>query len=161
MKTLFVAVLFCWMSAGSSRAQMPGAFEKDDSTNGLSVWLDLRWNTNNAVFHAPARIDMMGYVRLQPEPRAGDAVRVEFFEDGKRLGSGKAVWHDEIGPPRGKWYLIGPPPAEPMHIIAAQFYPAEYVWKKVPAGTYVLTATATWTNGITSVSAPVNVVVLP
>jgi hypothetical protein len=149
------------MATGSSRAQMPGPPETDDSTNGLSVWLDLRWNTNNAVFTAPAKIDLMGYVRLHPEPGVGDVVRVDFFADGKRLGSGKAVWHGEIGPPPGKWYLLGPPPAESMHILAAQFYPAEFVWKRVPAGIYVLTATATWTNGITAVSAPLKATVLP
>jgi len=158
---LFIAILFCWTAAGSSRAQTPGPFEKDDSTNGLSAWVYLRWDTSNAVFHAPATIDILGYVWLQPSPRAGDVVRVEFFADTKRLGSGKAVWHDEIGPPRGKWYLFGPPPAEPMHIIAAQFYPAEFVWKKVPVGAYALTARATWTNGVATVSAPVKVTVLP
>jgi len=140
---------------------MPGPPGEDDSTNGLSVWLDLRSNTNNAVFHAPAKIDLLAYVGLRPSPRAGDAVRVEFFADTNRLGSGKAVWHDEIGPPRGKWYLFGPPPVEPMHIIAAQFYPAEFVWKKVPPGVYALTAKATWTNGLSAVSQPLTVTVLP
>jgi hypothetical protein len=161
MKTLFVAVLFCWMAAGSSRAQIPAPLEKNDSTNGLSVWLYLRWDTNSAVFHAPATIDILAYVRLQPSPRAGDVVHVEFFADAKRLGSGNAVWHDEIGPQRGKWHGLGPPPAEPMVIIAAQFRPAEWVWKNVPAGTYVLTAKAAWTDGVATVSAPVKVTVLP
>jgi hypothetical protein len=161
MKTLFAAILFCWLAAVSSHAQMPGPPEQDNSTNGLSVWLDLRWNTNNAVFNAPAKIDLLGYVQLHPDPGEGDVVRVDFFADGKRLGSGNAVWHGAIRPPRRKWYLFGPPPAEPMHIVAAQFYPAEFVWKQVPAGIYSLTATATWTKGITAASAPLKATVLP
>lgn len=140
---------------------MSAPFENDHSTNGLSVWLDLRWNTNNAVFTAPARIDMLGYVWLQPRPHAGDVVRVDFFADGKRLGSGKAVWHDEIRPPPGALYLFGPPPAQPMHIVAAQFDPAEFVWQDVPAGIYTLTATATWTDGVISSSGPLKATVLP
>ena len=161
MKTLFATVLFCWLAAGHSRAQTSGPFENDTSTNGLSVWLDLRWNTNNAVFNAPARIDLTGYVQLHPEPAEGGAVRVDFFADGQHLGSGHAVWHAAVRPLPRKWYLLGPPPAEPMHIVAAQFYPAEFVWQKVPAGTYALTAAATWTNGLTTVSAPVQATVLP
>jgi hypothetical protein len=161
VKTLFATVLFCWLAAGSSRAQMPGPPENDNSTNGLTVWLDLRWNTNNAVFTAPAKLDLMGYVGLNPQPAEGDQVRVDFFADQQHLGTGHAVWHGAEGPPPRKWYLLGPPPAQPMHIIAAQFYPAEFVWRKVPAGTYALTARATWTNGITTVSAPVQATVLP
>src|ERR1700689_5823963 len=115
MKTLFMAILFCWMTVCAGHAQMPFPPEDINPTNGLSVWLGLKWNTNNAVFHAPARIDMVGYVRLRPDPKVGDAVRVDFFADGKRLGSGKAVWHGEIRP------HAGPGEAIPMWVMAAQF----------------------------------------
>ena len=132
---------------------MPGPPADGDSTNRLSVQIDLRWGTK--VFHAPATMDILAYVGLRPRPRAGDVVRVEFFADAKSLGSAKAIWHDEVRPTAPPGYAV------PMHILAAQFYPAEWVWKKVPAGTYALTARATWTNGLTTVSTPVNVTVLP
>jgi len=155
MKAFFASALFCWLATGSGLAQPFGPSSGDESTNQLSVWLDLRWNTNNAVFHAPARIDLLAYVRLEPRPHAGDAVRVEFFSGAKWLGAAKAVWHDEVRPKQL------PGRATPMHVLAAQFYPAEFVWKKVPAGTHALTAKATWTNGVSAVSAPVKVTVLP
>src|ERR1700733_13620593 len=97
MKTFLVSVLVC-LFVCSGLSQNSGLASKISSTNQLSVWLDLRWDTNNAVFHAPATIDILAYVGLQSRPRAGDFVRVEFFADAKRLGSGKAVWHDEIRP---------------------------------------------------------------
>jgi hypothetical protein len=153
MKTFFVPVLSCLIVVCSSRAQMPGPPADGDSTNRLSVQIDLRWGTK--VFHAPATMDILAYVGLRPRPRAGDVVRVEFFADAKSLGSAKAIWHDEVRPTAPPGYAV------PMHILAAQFYPAEWVWKKVPAGTYALTARATWTNGLTTVSTPVNVTVLP
>jgi hypothetical protein len=155
MKSVLVPVLFCWLAAAGGFAQSFGPPLDGDSTNQLSVWLDLRWNTNNAVFHAPARIDLVAYVRMEPHPHAGDAVPVEFFADSKRLGSGKAVWHDVIRP------HARPGEAVPMWIMAAQFYPAEFVWKKVPEGVYMVTAKAIWTNGLSAVSAPLKVTVLP
>ena len=155
MKSLIASALFCWLATGGSFAQPFGPASADESTNQLSVWLDLRLNTNNAVFYAPARIGLLAYVRRVPRPHAGDAVRVEFFSDAKRLGAAKAVWHDEARPKQI------PGRATPMHVLAAQFYPAEFVWKNVPAGTHALTAKATWTNGVSAVSAPVKVTVLP
>ena len=152
---MFFAAISACMIICSSSAQNVVPFGSGDSTNQLSVWLDLKWNTNNATFHAPATIDIFAYIELRPNPRAGDAVKVEFFANTNHLGSGKAIWHDEIRPKEI------PGQAVPLHILAAQFYPAEYVWKKVPAGIYTLTARATWTNGLSAVSAPLNVTVLP
>jgi len=120
MKTFFVPVLFCLIVVCSSRAQMPGPPADGDSTNRLSVQIDLRWGTK--VFHAPATMDILAYVGLRPRPRAGDVVRVEFFADAKSLGSAKAIWHDEVRPTAPPGYAV------PMHILAAQFYPAEWVW---------------------------------
>ena len=154
MKILCAAILFAF-SIGTGWAQMPRSFADSDSTSDFSTSLDLRWNTNNAVFHAPATIDMLAYVWLRPRPRAGDAVRVEFFANAKRLGSGKAVWHDEERPKEVPGHAV------PMHILAAQFYPAEWILGNASVGDFSLTAKATWTNGESVVSAPLMVKVLP
>jgi hypothetical protein len=107
------------------------------------------------VFHAPARIDFMAYIELNPHLHAGDSVPVEFFSNTNRLGSGTAVWHDVIRPESR------PGQATPMWVMAAGFYPAEFSWNKVPPGVYSVTAKATWTNGLSAVSAPLKVTVLP
>jgi hypothetical protein len=153
MKTFLVSVLVC-LFVCSGLAQNFAPPENNSSTNQLSTWLDLKWNTNNAVFHAPATIDIFAYVELrQTELRAGDVVKVEFFSGMNHIGSGKAIWHDEVRPKEI------PGQFTPMHILAAQFDPAEYIWKKVPAGTYTLTAKATWKN-LSATSAPMNATVL-
>lgn len=154
MKALFIAVLL-GLTVCQSRAQTIAAPPSNAPTNRLTVWLDLRWNTNHAVFHAPATIDLQAYVGLQPRPHAGDVVQVEFFEGTRRIGLGKAVWHDAIRPQEIPGHAV------PMHIVAAQFHPAEWVWKNVPAGAYTLTARATWKNGVTAVSKPFKATVLP
>ena len=159
MKTFLVSVLVC-LFVCSGLAQDSRVASKINSTNQLSVELDLEWNTNNAVFHAPATIDIFAYVELsQSELRAGDVVKVEFFSGMSHVGSGKAVWHDEYPPPLGKWHGFGPPPAVFDHIEPAGFYPAKYVWKKVPAGVYAITAEVKWEK-LSAISAPVTVTVL-
>jgi len=101
------------------------------------------------VFHASATISIQADVSLNAPARAGDSVRVKFYANTKRLGSRKNVWHDEMGPnPHSRDF-------QPIHIIPAGFVPVELDWNNPPVGTYVLTAKATWTNGLSAVSAPV------
>jgi len=109
----------------------------------------------NKVFYTPATISIQADVSLDAPARAGDSVRVEFYANTKRLGSGKSVWHDEIGSnPHSRDF-------QPMHITPAGFWPVELVWNNAPVGDYTLTAKATGAKGRSAVSAPVNIPVLP
>jgi hypothetical protein len=109
----------------------------------------------NKVFYTPATISIQADVSLDAPARAGDSVRVEFYANTKRLGSGKSVWHDEIGSnPHSRDF-------QPMHITPAGFWPVELIWNNAPVGTYALTAKATGARGRSAVSAPVNITVLP
>ncbi len=107
------------------------------------------------VFHAPATISIQADISLDAPVRAGDSVRIEFYANTKRLGSRKSVWHDEMGPnPHSRDF-------QPMHIFPAGFVPVVLVWNNPPVGAYALTARMTWTNGLSAVSTPVNIAVLP
>ena len=124
----------------------------DNSTNQFSVTL---WPPHIAGMKAPANINIQAYVRLdQSGLKTGDSVKVEFFADSKSISTAKAIWHDTIRP------HAAPGQAVPMWIMPAGFYPALCTWKKVPAGNYSLTARATWTNGLSTVSAPIPVTVI-
>ncbi len=106
------------------------------------------------VFHAPATISLHADVSLDVPARAGDSVQVEFYANKKCLGSRKSVWHDTVRPnPHFHDF-------QPMHITPAGFRPVELVWNNPPVGTYALTAKAIGPNGLSAVSAPVNITVL-
>jgi len=108
----------------------------------------------NKVFHAPATISMQADVSLDAPLRAGHSVRVEFYANTKRLGSGKSVWHEELGlNSRTRDF-------QPMHIIPADFVPVKLVWNNPSAGDYALTARVTGAQRHSAVSAPVNITIL-
>jgi len=149
MKAFFIAV-FLGGFICSGLAQLP-------ATNTASQMRVFLWVPHARVpYQAPTNIDMQAFVRFsEPGLQKGDVVNVRFFADDKFLGSGKAVWHGMIRP-------HGPPgTAVPMFVVAAGFNPTHWIWTNAPAGTYTLTAQAAWTNGLSAVSAPVTVTVLP
>jgi hypothetical protein len=137
----------------SSHAQTVGSSSVDGSTNSLAVQI---WSPSRGeIFHAPATIHINAYVTLNAPVHAGDFVAVEFFANTNDLGSGKCVWHDAMRPqPR-------PGQPTPMYVIAPGFSPAQLDLSNMPAGGYALTTRATFTNGISAISAPVNITVLP
>ena len=99
MKAILLSVLIAGFVRGCL-AQVPGPWA-EAPTNQLSIqlWIPAKTGVFTNVFHAPGRIVIDGFVNLRwPRPHAGDAARVEFFANGKRLGSAKAIWHDEIRP---------------------------------------------------------------
>jgi hypothetical protein len=147
MKTLLVSIILGW-SIGCGLAQLPG--QSDNTTNQFSVML---WPPH-ADLKAPATLNIQAYVKLnEPGLKAGDSVNVEFLADSKSIGSAKAIWHDTIRP------HAAPGAATPMWIMPAGFYPALCTWKKIPVGNHSVTAQATWTNGLSTVSAPIPVTV--
>ena len=153
MKILIGSVLFCLLAAGSSLAQPTHPPAGNNSTNQLSVriWPQL----SHIVFHAPATVRIRAIVTLNAPSQQGDFVGVEFFAGATHLGSGKAVWRSMLTP------LSRPGQAAPILTITPSFLPAQLIWTNVPAGTYALTAKATWKNGLPAVSAPVPVTVHP
>jgi hypothetical protein len=150
MKTFFISMLLA-LSVCGGLAQVP--FANDNSTNDLSISL---WTPDKSDLKAPATVNLQAYVRLnEPGLKAGDCVKVEFMANAQPLASAKAIWHDVIRP------QVKPGQATPMWVMAAGFYPAKWDWTNVPAGTYILKAWAVWTNGVTALSDPVTVTVLP
>ena len=148
---IFLASILLACSACCGLAQVPNA--PANTTNELSVQL---WAPHPADIKAPATINLQAYVKLDDSGlKAGDSINVQFFSNSKPLGSDKAIWHDMIRP------HVKPGQAVPMWVEAAGFYPAKCSWQDVPAGSYSVTAQATWTNGLSAVSAPVTVTVLP
>jgi hypothetical protein len=139
--------------AASSLAQTAGLPATDDSTHQLSVSLWLP--QNNRPLHAPAGIQIFAFVSSSASAQKGEVVRVDFYADVKALGSTKVVWHEGIHPdPHSNR-------PQPMIIVPPGFSPATFVWSNAPAGSYTLTARATAVGGVTVVSPPVSLTVLP
>jgi hypothetical protein len=144
MKTFLISILLGWSACA-------GLAQADNSTNQLSVTL---WPPHMVALKAPASVNIQAYVRLnEPGLKAGDSVNIEFFANSKSISTAKAIWHDTIRPHAASGQAV------PMWIMPAGFYPALCTWKKVPAGDYSLTAHATWTNGLSAVSAPMPVTI--
>jgi hypothetical protein len=96
--------------------------------------------TNGQVFYAPATLALMAQA-TDPE---GTVTNVEFFAGTNNLGRGLPVVLDPLpggGGIVGLVYFLN--------------------WLNVPAGPYSLTTVATDNNGVSAVSAPVSVTVLP
>jgi hypothetical protein len=149
MKTFFILILLALSACGGlAQAPLPSG-----NTNEMLVAL---WFPHAGDFHAPATINLQAYVRVRGSGlKAGDVANVEFFANSKSLGSVKAVWHDVIRP-------HAPPGSPvPMWVRPAGFDPAKWTWKNVVAGSYSITAQAICTNGLSAVSRPMTVTVLP
>jgi hypothetical protein len=153
MKAALASVLFCWLAAGSGFAQPASSPATGGLVDPLAVQIWPR--PGREVFRAPANIPIGAYVTLRAPAHAGEVVNVEFFANTNSLGSRQSVWHDAIRPPSTSGQAM------PMFIMAPGFYPARLVWSNAPAGSYVLMTRATGTNGLSAVSPPVNLTVLP
>ena len=154
MKASILSILFCLLAAGIVSAQTatnPPA--GDGPTNSLMVQISPQ--LSRGVFHAPATIRINAIVTQRSPSSAGDFVEVEFFANTNRLGSTRSASHGVVRPrPR-------PGQPVPLFVIAPGFAPAGFVWTNVPAGHYALTARATGDGGLSAVSPPVNITVLP
>jgi len=152
VRALFILALIGLVMGRSSHAQTSASPATDGSTNQLSVRL---WLPRNSVgLHAPATIRIFAWVTSSASAQKGDVLPVDFFADAKPIGSGKAVWHEGIRPdPHSNR-------PQPMIVSLPGFSPASMVWSNVPAGNFVLTAQAS-AHGVTAMSAPASVTVLP
>ncbi len=105
---------------------------------------------NGSVFRAPMNIPIFAYAN-DPD---GFVTSVEFFAGTNNLGFGQRV------PLVTPLPLARPPVALPVPPI----YPTNLfflVWSNAPVGTDALTAVATDNGGLSTVSAPVNIAILP
>lgn len=84
----------------------------------------------------------------------GDSVKIDFFCDGRKLCSGKAVWRDAAVPP------TLPGQAAPRYRIPAQFVYPNCLWTNVPPGRHVLSARAFGFHNFSAETAPLQITVL-
>ena len=104
---------------------------------------------NGAAFRAPVNIPIFAYAR-DPD---GYVVSVEFFDGTNSLGLGHPV--TAVPPP------LPPGPVQPPILIVVPTNYWELVWTNPPTGSNALTAKATDNGGLSTVSDPVNVTILP
>lgn len=104
---------------------------------------------NGAVFHAPVSIPIFAYAA----DKDGYVTAVEFFAGPNDLGPGHRV--TAVPPP------LPPGPIQPPILIVAPTNYWALIWSNALLGAYPLTAVATDNGGLSSVSPPVNVTILP
>ncbi|MCX6903133.1 MAG: Ig-like domain-containing protein [Verrucomicrobia bacterium] len=105
---------------------------------------------NGAAYRAPVSIPLFAYAS-DPD---GSVATVEFFAGANSLGFGQHV--TAVPPP------LPPGPIQPPILIVVPTNYWELVWSNAPLGTNItLTAKATDNGGAATVSAPVNVTILP
>lgn len=136
--------------AGKTFAQMP---DETGKTNSISV--DLWIAPANQNLPAPAAIHMVATVSTMQPGHTGDTIKVNFLADSNYLGSATCAWHEGHQPDPHSHL------PQPMIIIRPGYSGTQWVWTNVPAGTYSLTAAAIDGNGLTAVSEPKKVTVLP
>jgi hypothetical protein len=112
---------------------------------------------DGAVIYAPATVFIMPWVETSLPVHAGDTVTIDFFTDGRKLLSGKAVWHDEINPSKN----ARPGEAIPMFISPAQFYCPQSAWTNIPEGKHVILVRAYDFHGLSAFSEALHFTVLP
>jgi hypothetical protein len=105
--------------------------------------------------YVPAPADMFIHPALKPlvTMHVGDAVRIDFFGDGKKLCSAKAVWRDATR-------RTAPGQSQPS-VPPAQFMVPNCVWTNVSQGGHVVTIQAYDLHGLPVSAGPVHFTVLP
>ncbi len=103
---------------------------------------------------APANVFIFVHLETTAKMHAGDAVNIDFFADGEKLCSDKAVWHDAIRPSNR------PGMASPMIVAPAQFGLPSCEWTNAPAGKHTLTARAYGFHNLSATSEPVGITIL-
>jgi hypothetical protein len=153
MKAFLPAVfIVCLMATFGVQAQTPASLEI--SMRALYLGFEL---PDGAVIYAPATVYIMPWVETSLAVHAGDTVTIDFFTDGRKLMSDKAVWHDEINPSKN----ARPGEAVPMFISPAQFSYPQGVWANVPEGKHVILLRAYDFRGLSAFSEALHFTVLP
>lgn len=149
LRTIFIV---CVMFIFGAPAQTPVSLEI--SMRALYLGFDL---PDDAIIYAPATVYIMPWVQTSLPVHAGDAVTIDFFTDGRKLLSGKAVWHDEVNPSKN----ARPGEAIPMIIMPAQFFYPQPEWTNVPEGKHVILLRVYDFHGLSAFSKALHFTVLP
>ena len=153
MKLLLHAVFIVnLLMAFDIRAQTPASLKI--SMRALYLGFDL---PDDAVIYAPATVFIMPWVDTSLPVHADDTVTIDFFADGRKLSSGKAIWHDEINPSKN----ARPGEAVPMFIAPAQFSYPQGEWSSIPEGKHVILLRAYDFHGLSAFSEALHFTVLP
>ncbi len=132
------------------------AQSRADVPVGLSVQVAFKGYLLPEGAYVLAPADMFIHPVLQPlvTMHAGDAVTIDFFGDGKKLCSAKAVWHDATS-------STGSSLAQPASMVPAQFTVPNCVWTNVSQGSHVVTIQAYGLRGPSVSAGPMHFAVLP
>jgi hypothetical protein len=149
---LRAAFIFNLMIAFCARAQTPASL--GISMKALYLGFEL---PDDAVIYAPATVFIMPWVETSLPLHAGDTVTIDFLTDGRKLSSGKAVWHDEINPSKN----ARPGEAVPMFIAPAQFNYPQPEWANIVEGKHVILLRAYDFHGLSAFSKAIHFTVLP
>jgi hypothetical protein len=139
-------LLVCVQSMAQTQSSLTVSFEAFFKGKNL---------TNGATVQAPATIYLFPNVETTPAAHAGDTVNIDFFSGTNKICSGKAVWRDAIGPSNR------PGQFSPMIVARAQFGYTTGDWKDAPVGAHTMTARACGLHGLSAVSAPLHITILP
>lgn len=152
MRAFFRAAFIACAITFGAQVQTPASLQI--SMRALSLGLDL---PDNAVIYSPATVFIMPWADTSLPVHAGDSVTIDFYTDGRKLTSGKAVWHDEINPSKN----ARPGEAVPMFIAPAQFYYPQPEWTHITEGKHVILLRAYDFHGLSAFSGALHFTVLP
>ena len=151
--------LGCLFMAGCDVAQTSGAPSENSSQNTLEISIQALCEgkilSDGATVPAPAEIYIMPHVETSVAMRAGDTVNIDFYADTNKLCSTKAVWRDAIKPSNR------PNQFSPMIMAPAEFGYSFCAWTNGTAGAHTLTARASGLHGLSAISAPVQITIVP
>jgi len=150
MKSGIVLILslligFSGLAQGSSQAQLQLS---------MKVLFDGSIIPEGALVPGPVDFFIHPDVTTTMPVHAGDTVMIDFFDDGKKLTSAKALWRDATTT------ALLPGQTKPEYKIPAQFIVPNCRWTNVPVGSHLLSIRAYNFHGL-SASVSLHVTVLP
>ena len=146
-----VIIICLWITFGI-RAQ---------TSASLGISMELMYNgfelPDKAAIYSPTTVFITPYLQTSLPVHAGDTVAIDFFTDGRKMWSDKAVWQDEINPSKN----ARPGEAIPMFISPAHFSVSFHEWTNIPEGKHVILLRAYDFHGLSAFSEALHFTVLP
>ena len=143
---IFVGMVFSWFVALTTMAQSPAGAPLQ-----ARVQVSFHGYLLPEGAYVPAPVDMFIHPVLEPSipMHPGDTVAVDFFGDGKKLCSAKAVWHNAS---------FNKGTGQPL---PAQFLVPNCIWTNISQGSHVVTIQAHGLQGLSTSTGPMHFTVLP